>query len=151
MIRIVFAIAVLSLISETDAQSQSAYSSLVQARQNGWVVRASSGGTILGEGRVIRVNQDSVSIGSSLIAIATISDLDRRTRIGGGGSGAALAAATGLGLIGYFFASEFCKPNCSFRQKAVGAGVGIAFGASIGGLLGGTLQPAKVGWNRIWP
>jgi hypothetical protein len=143
--------AVFSLLTTSIAFSQTAYSSLVQAQQNNWVVRATSSGTILAEGRITGVGADSVGIGSSVIHIAAITDLDRRTRIGGGGPGAAFAAATGLGFIGYILAGDLCRPRCSLRHKAVGAGVGIAFGASVGGLLGGTLQPAKIGWTRIWP
>ncbi|MGQ0562515.1 MAG: hypothetical protein ACT443_11655 [Gemmatimonadota bacterium] len=134
----------------TAAQSP-AESILREAAGKNWTVRASADGRSLGEGRVVMLKADTVVLSTARIPIASITALDRRTRVGGAGREGALVGAIGFGMFGLFLAREFCKPDCSLRDTAGGVGFGATFGASLGGLIGGIANPAKRGWTRVWP
>lgn len=99
----------------------------------------------------MKLDPDSVRIGQLNLHVSEITDIARPFHENSGGKAGALVGALGIGMFTYFLADGFCRPNCSFKDRAVGAGIGITVGASLGGLVGGITHPSQRGWERIWP
>ncbi|MGQ0814026.1 MAG: hypothetical protein ACT4O1_06125 [Gemmatimonadota bacterium] len=134
-----------------DAAAQTPHAILQEAEHKNWIVRVIASGDSIGPGRSRTFKADSAVIGQSRIAIAAITQIDRQVRTGGGGGGAALAGAGMVGLLGLLIVSEFCEPNCSFRELAGGTAMGATLGATLGGFIGGAAKPSRREWTRIWP
>jgi molybdate transport system substrate-binding protein len=115
-----------------------------------WYVRVAEDDTVLAEGRVRRMLNDSAIIGQQRVAIAHVTRLDRRTREGGGAMTGAGLGALAVGGFLFTLVSGFCENECGL--EVVGAAVmGGGVGAIIGAFFGEAASPARHQWQRIWP
>lgn len=129
--------------------SQSADSILRVAHARSWGISAGSNAVVLAEGTVLGFKADTVIFRSARLSISAITEIDRRTRSGGGAwSGAAFGGLVVAGLFGTL-AAGFCERECG-DDFVLAAAFGIATGGTIRAFIGEVLSPAKRGWQRIW-
>jgi hypothetical protein len=133
------------------AEAQGPRDILLQSREHQWTIAVIAGTDTTEPGRVRRLTNDSVAVGRSSVAISRIIEIARLGREGGGGEAGALAGAGMLGALGLVAITEFCRPNCSFRELAGGVAVGATVGATLGAFIGGAAKTSKHVWVRLWP
>jgi hypothetical protein len=58
---------------------------------------------------------DSVIIGTTNVAVASVTQIERRQHIGGGGTPGALLGGALVGMLGLVIVNGLCESNCSFK------------------------------------
>lgn len=128
---------------------QTASHTLEEAARHNWYVRAHADSSVLGEGRIQRVDSASVIMGARQFALVDISRLDRRLNVGGGWKAGAVVGTLSGAAFGTALAG-LCESDCGNAEIHAALVFG-GIGALIGGVLGQVIRPPRHTWKRVWP
>lgn len=120
---------------------------LRSADSGDWYLRITAADVVV-EGRVRDLDERSVRLAGGELALVDIDRIERRRTSGSGALVGAVAGGVifgGLGLV----VSAFCDQDCG-RAVFGAVTAGVAFGATVGGLLGAVLAPGETSWEELW-